>query len=94
MLNAYLYLFYPILLHLARGFGKKDDENDKKCGIKPLKALPLGEAFVQGHFAASSYILFITCASSACVPALSQMMTGASLRSASSSIRGCGSGPN
>ena len=29
MLNAYLYLFYPILLHLARGFGKKDDENRK-----------------------------------------------------------------
>ena len=22
---------------------EKDDENDKKCGIKPLKALPLGE---------------------------------------------------
>ena len=29
MLNAYLYLFYPILLHLARGFGKKYDENRK-----------------------------------------------------------------
>ncbi|CBK97917.1 hypothetical protein FP2_02340 [Faecalibacterium prausnitzii L2-6] len=40
---AYLYLFYPIPRHLARGFGKKDDENDKKYGIEPLKALPLGE---------------------------------------------------
>ena len=33
---AYLYLFYPIPRHLARGFGKKDDENDKKCGIEAL----------------------------------------------------------
>ena len=29
MLNAYLYLFYPIRLHLARGFGKKHDEITK-----------------------------------------------------------------
>ena len=43
---------------------------------------------------AASYILCIACASSACVPALSQMMTGSRRRSASSSIRGCGSGPN
>ena len=43
---AYLYLFYPIPRHLARGFGKKDDENDKKCGtqgkfsfVQPLSLL-------------------------------------------------------
>ena len=29
MLIAYLYLFYPIRCRLARGFGKKDDENRK-----------------------------------------------------------------
>ena len=57
------------------------------CQRLPYKGSWRAQARLRGCTKTASKNRFIVFASSACVPALSQMMTGASPRSASSSIR-------